>query len=204
MNQSKKQYRRDRHSLFTPIVYDNMDESLILKAAVLTKRGSGPSGLDADGQRKILISRSFGRVSSELHRMFTLFVKRLWLDELRNTESLKSFIACRLIPLDKRPRLRPIRVGGVLRRVAGKAVMIRYNYVEGKLPDLKPRYMQCMISSMMTTQQVFYLQMQRMPLVRSIEGYASQLEIPLVEENYYLSRAQLLSNYQALKTTGSN
>ena len=140
-----------------PIVYDIMDESLILKAALLTKRGSGPSGLDADGWRKILTSRSFGTASSELRRMFTLSVKRLCLDELRNTESLKSFIACTLIPLDKQPRLRPIRVGGVHRRVAGKAVMIRYNYVEGKLPDLKPRYMQCMISSMMTTQKVFYL-----------------------------------------------
>ena len=35
-----------------PIVYEAMDESLILKAPMLTKRGSGPSGLDADGWRK--------------------------------------------------------------------------------------------------------------------------------------------------------
>ena len=32
-----------------PIVYDYIDESLILKAAMLTKGGSAPSGLDADG-----------------------------------------------------------------------------------------------------------------------------------------------------------
>ena len=31
-----------------PIVYEDMDESLILKAAMLTKEGSGPSGLDTD------------------------------------------------------------------------------------------------------------------------------------------------------------
>ena len=31
------------------IVYDDIDESLILKASILTKGGSGPSGLDADG-----------------------------------------------------------------------------------------------------------------------------------------------------------
>ena len=35
-----------------PIVYEDMDQSLILKAAMLTKGGSGPSGLDADGCRK--------------------------------------------------------------------------------------------------------------------------------------------------------
>ena len=31
------------------LVYDDIDESLILKASILTKGGSGPSGLDADG-----------------------------------------------------------------------------------------------------------------------------------------------------------
>ena len=31
------------------IVYEDMNKSLILKAAMLIKGGSGPSGLDADG-----------------------------------------------------------------------------------------------------------------------------------------------------------
>ena len=46
------------------------------------------------------------------------------LEEIKNAESLESFIACRLIPLDERPGLRPIGVREVLRRIAGKAVMI--------------------------------------------------------------------------------
>ena len=58
-----------------PIVYEDVDESLILKAAMLTKGGSGPSGLDADGWRKISTSRSFGTASSELRKIFALFVK---------------------------------------------------------------------------------------------------------------------------------
>ena len=57
-------------------------------------------------------------------KTFALFVKRLCLEESKNAESLESFIACRLIPLDKRPGLRPIGVREVLRRIAGKAVMI--------------------------------------------------------------------------------
>ena len=31
-----------------PIMYDDMDESVIMKASMLTKGGSGSSGLDAD------------------------------------------------------------------------------------------------------------------------------------------------------------
>ena len=98
-----------------------MDESLILKAAMLTKGGSGPSGLDAYGWRKILTSRSFGTASSEFRKTFASFVKSLCVEEIKNADSLEPFISCRLIPLDKRSGLRPI---GVLRRIAGKAVMI--------------------------------------------------------------------------------
>ena len=32
-----------------PIVFETIDESLILKSAQATKGGSGPSGMDADG-----------------------------------------------------------------------------------------------------------------------------------------------------------
>ena len=65
----------------------------VLKVVMLTRRGSGPCGLDADGWRKILTSRSFGTVLSELLKTLALFVKRLCLEEIRNAESLESFIA---------------------------------------------------------------------------------------------------------------
>lgn len=44
-------------------------------------------------------------------------------DQINNTTSLEALIARRLIPLDKNPGLRPIGVGEVLRRIAGKVVM---------------------------------------------------------------------------------
>ena len=78
-------------------------ESLIMKAEKLIKCSSRHSCLYVDGQRKNLTSRSFGTASSELHKAFPLFVKQLCLEEIRNTEYLDSFAACRLIPPYKRP-----------------------------------------------------------------------------------------------------
>ena len=40
-----------------------------------------------------------------------------------NDESLEAYVACRLIPLDKKPGVRPIGVGEVLRRLIGKSII---------------------------------------------------------------------------------
>ena len=40
-----------------------------------------------------------------------------------NTTSLETFVSSRLVPLDKNPGLRPIGVGEVFRKIAGKVVM---------------------------------------------------------------------------------
>ena len=57
-------------------------------------------------------------------KTFALFVKRLCLEEIKNTESLELFNACRLIPLVKRPGIRSTGAEEVLRRIIGKAVSI--------------------------------------------------------------------------------
>ena len=87
-----------------------------------TKGGSGPSGMDAEGWRRILTSRSFGDSSTDLCTALANMTKRICTVE-ENSTSLESFLACRLIPLDKNPGLRPIGIGEVLRRIAGKVVM---------------------------------------------------------------------------------
>ena len=51
-------------------------------------------------------------------------MKKLCVEELESPSSLESFVARRLISLDRKPGLRPIGVGKVLRRIAGKAVMM--------------------------------------------------------------------------------
>ena len=72
----------------------------------------------------MLTSREFGTSSTDLHKTLAQIIKRLCIEELESTTSLKAFTACRLIPLDKKPGLRPISVGEVLRRIAGKEIMI--------------------------------------------------------------------------------
>ena len=65
-----------------PVPHDDIDESLIMRAAMLSKGGSEPSGLDADDWREILTSRQFGNSPSDLRKAFANFIKKLYSEEL--------------------------------------------------------------------------------------------------------------------------
>ena len=62
---------------------------------------------------------------TELRSTLARFAKTLCTKELDHTkdESLGTYVACRLIPLDKKPGIRPIGVGEVLRRLIGKSII---------------------------------------------------------------------------------
>lgn len=104
------------------VVYDVIDEDMIMRAAKTTKGGSGPSGMDANGWIKIIASRVYGDTGTDLRKAIAKFARRLCHEEV-NDNSLEAYLGCRLVPLDKNPGLRPIGVGEVLRRIIGKAVM---------------------------------------------------------------------------------
>ena len=111
-----------------PIVFDAINEDTVLKAATVTKGGSGPSGLDADGWRRILCSSVFGTTNLDLRKAIAELIKKLCIEPITpNTDgtssSIEAFVACRMIPLNKNPGLRPIGVGEILRRISGKVVM---------------------------------------------------------------------------------
>ena len=98
--------------------FENLDADMILKAAIKTKGGAGPSGMDVDGWRPILVSNNFGKSNFDLRKACAEVVKKLYIKK----DQSSTLLACRLIPLDQNPGLRPIGVCEVLRRIAGKAV----------------------------------------------------------------------------------
>ena len=113
-----------------PVVFEAINAESIRKAALNTHGGAGPSGVDADAWRHMLVSRNFGIASEELRTEFAEAIKLLCIEKVEHasetetiTSSIEAFLASRLIPVDKCPGLRPIGVGEVLRRIAGKVVM---------------------------------------------------------------------------------
>ena len=88
-----------------------------------------------------------------------------------NTTLLETFIASRLMPLEKNLGLRPIGVGEVLHRIAGKVVMSIVkddvakavaaicSCVVGKMQDVRSQYIRCMAYLQQTRQKKFYLLM---------------------------------------------
>ena len=111
-----------------PVVFEDIDESMVKEATLKTKGGSGLSRLDADGWRKILVSKSYGTINADIRRTFANVIKEICtekvpVDTSKDETPLEAFLARRLIPLDKNPGLRPIGEGDVLRRIARKVVM---------------------------------------------------------------------------------
>ena len=104
-----------------PVIYDSIDSEMV-RDAIKKKRGSaGPSGLDADGWRRILMSGNFGSSVEDLRKTIADMTKRLCRDN--TVKHLEAFLACRLIHLDKQPGVRPIGIGEILRRVFREIVM---------------------------------------------------------------------------------
>ena len=103
-------------------MFANIDEEMIRKTAIKTKEGSGPSAMDEYGWRKILRSNNFGDTNVDLRKAIANFIKKICTGKV-SAVSIEAFVACRLVPLDKNPRLRPIGVGEILRRITGKVTV---------------------------------------------------------------------------------
>ena len=112
----------DKPEELHPIKLDSIDAENVRKAALKTRGGAGPSGLDADGWKRIFTSNQFGDSTDDLCKTFAEMIKKLFTVENQST-SLEAFLANRLIPLDKNRGLRPIVVSEVLRRIARKVIV---------------------------------------------------------------------------------
>ena len=105
-----------------PVKFHLIDVEIISKAATRTKESSGPSGMDANGWRKILASNNFGIWSNDLRKAFANVVEKLCTD-LVETHTIKNFLSSHLIPSNKNPGLRLIGVGEVLQRIVSEVIV---------------------------------------------------------------------------------
>ena len=101
--------------------FDNIDEQTIKKAARMTKGAAGPSQLDAEQFRRILCTNSF-KTEGKLLREQIACLARSIASTIIDPELLEAYVACRLIPLNKNPGVRPIGIGEILRRIIGKSI----------------------------------------------------------------------------------
>ena len=102
--------------------FDTIDEDQVLKAAQRTKGAGGPSQFDAEQYRHMLVSSKFKLENKCLREQIALLARKI-ASEYVDPRSLEAFVACRLIPLDKAPGIRPIGIGEILRRIVGKVIM---------------------------------------------------------------------------------
>ena len=104
------------------VIYQQIDGDMIREAALRTKGSGGPSGIDANGFRRLLACKSFKASGTNLCDALAALTRKLC-TEYVDPASIEPLLANRLIPLDKgEGQVRPIGVGEVIRRIMGKCV----------------------------------------------------------------------------------
>ena len=102
-----------------PIIFDKIDGLLIRSTALRMDGAAGPSGLDAAAWKRLCTS--FKTASADLCDSLACTAKRICSCYV-DPKGLSSFVACRLIALDKCPGVRPIGIGEMVRRIIGRAI----------------------------------------------------------------------------------
>ena len=82
------------------VIYHQINGEIIKEVALETKGSGSPSGIDLNGFRKMLASKSFKKSSASLCDAIAMLAKRLC-TELLDPATIEPILASRLIPLDK-------------------------------------------------------------------------------------------------------
>ena len=106
-----------------PVLFDDINGELVRKVAMKMRGAAGPSCYDSDEWKMILTSRQYVSSSDDLCDAVARVARTLCIEDRTNEGGVMALVACRLIPLDKDPGLRPIGIGEVLRRIIGKMVV---------------------------------------------------------------------------------
>ena len=103
-----------------PMMFDEINGLCILKSALKTEGGAGPSGVDASLWRRMYCS--FQSASSELCAALACAARRICSSPV-DPEPLRPLTASRLVAIDKCPGVRLIEIGEVSRRVIGEYIL---------------------------------------------------------------------------------
>ena len=112
-----------------PSAFESIDGEMFFKAALQSRGGAGPSGLDADGLRRIMTSKQFRREGFDFCDALARVAKRLC-TQLVSPSSVEALTIGKLLPPDKNPGIRPIGIGESLRRLIGK---VNAKYLENQV-----------------------------------------------------------------------
>ena len=104
------------------VVFDNIDAEVIFRSAKAMNGAAGPSGADSELWQRLLCSKQFRKKPAELCATLTDLSRKLNTAAI-HPSYLRAFIAGRLIPLDKKPGVRPIGIGEVPRRIISSATV---------------------------------------------------------------------------------
>ena len=109
-----------------PATFEGIDGCCIQNAAKDIDGAGGPTQVSAQIWKHLLCSKFHLKEADKLAQTVADFTKLLCTEQLP-PDYLKEFLAGRLIPLDKepgakKPEIRPIGIGEVLRRITAKAV----------------------------------------------------------------------------------
>ena len=104
---------------FPSSTFDQINGQKIRKAAMTTHGSHRPSGLDPNEWRHILTH--FVQQSVEISKTLAKIAQKIS-KEILSHELLGPYNACRLIPLDKNPGVRPIDIGEVISRIISRTV----------------------------------------------------------------------------------
>ena len=106
---------------FPESYFDSLDETVIKNAARLTKGAAGLSHMDSEQYKHILVGSKFKKEGKDLREQIALLARKI-ATKVVDPLCLESYMACRLIPLNKNPGVRPIGIGEILRHIIGKSI----------------------------------------------------------------------------------
>ena len=121
--------------LFEEVVFEEIDAQAIASAAKKVHGSAGPSGAYSDLWCRMLCSKQFKAKPANLCRALAHLARKLNTSVVQPS-FLHAFTAGRLVPLDKKPGVRPIAIGEVARRIVGKATMhlVKPDLIDATVP----------------------------------------------------------------------